>query len=157
MNSISMDSLHEPLLNIGKTIDGYEKEDDVMIYDEKYQKEDEKDDEKDDENMIQYNQIIDENLSAYYEKATINYSSHIPDGTIIHYMKENNRYCGCVLYDRVYGPCNRNHFNQLGYLHLTMIQFENGQTDHLYYEIYQSNCIEMKDYNCIILNPLTES
>jgi hypothetical protein len=44
MNSISMDSLHEPLLNIGKTIDGYEKEDDVMIYDEKYQKEDEKDD-----------------------------------------------------------------------------------------------------------------
>ena len=97
----------------------------------------------------------DETHTPYSGMITINYSDYIPIGTVIHYMKKNKRYCGRVLDDRKYAP--RKEFNQEGYVHLTMIQFDNGKTDDLYYQIFQSECIVMKDYNCIILNPLTES
>lgn len=135
MSIISMNSLCEPLLNITETIT--QNEIITIQHDE------------------EINEISDEMFDSHYEINTINYSNRIPGGTIIHYMKENKRYCGRVLDDRKYAP--RKEFNQHGYVHTTMIEFENGQKDNLYYQIYQSECIAMESSNCIILNPLIES
>ena len=88
------------------------------------------------------------------EMTTINYRYNIPDGTVIHYLKNNERYSGSVLDNRIYGP--RKELDQPGYIHTTMIKLDDGVKDDLYFQIYQNECIEMKHSNCIILNPLIE-
>jgi hypothetical protein len=88
------------------------------------------------------------------EITTINYRYNIPDRTVIHYLKNNERYSGSVLDNRIYGP--RKEFDQSGYIHTTMIKLNDGTKDDLYFQIYQNECIEMKHGNCIILNPLIE-
>jgi hypothetical protein len=82
----------------------------------------------------------------------IRYRYNIPDGTVIHYLKDNKTYFGYVLDDRKYAPSKR--FYQPGYIHKTMIQLDSGIKDDLYYQVYEDECLQMEDSNCIILNPL---
>ena len=99
---------------------------------------------------IENNVVIIDNYKD--EMTQIRYRYHIPDGTVIHYLKDNTEYSGCVLDDRKYAP--RKEFNELGYTHTTMIQLDSGKKDNLYYQVYEGKCLEMESDDCIILNPL---
>jgi len=81
---------------------------------------------------------------------SINYTTWIPDGTIIFYKEHDKEYTGRVLDSRFYPP--RKGMND-GYIHLVCIQTKDA-TESIYLQILDGDFIQMEDGNPIIMNPL---
>ena len=83
---------------------------------------------------------------------SIDYTTWIPDGTLLFYKKDNKEYSGIVKDNRFYPP--RQGMND-GYIHNICIQTDNGY-DSIYLQILDGDFIKMEKTNPIILNPLVD-